>query len=124
MANKELGAVITLDAAAEGVATGNLDGANYRGALIFVDISALGGTDPTLTVTAKGVDPVSGGEYTILASTALAAVAMTVLRIFPGATAANNLAVNDVLPPTWQIETAIGGTDPEVTATVSVVLLG
>lgn len=124
MSNRELGAVITFDAADNGVSSGDLDGTYFRGALIFVNISALAGTDPTLTVTVKGVDPASGEAYTILASTALAAEAFTVLRIFPGATASNNLAVNDILPPTWRIDTTIGGTTPEVTATVSVVLIG
>lgn len=124
MANRELGAVITFDAADNGVSSGSLDGTYFRGALIFVNISAITGTNPTLTVTAKGIDPVSGGTYTILASTALNATGFTVLRIFPGATAVNNLAANDTLPPTWRIDTAIGGSSPEVTATISVVLIG
>lgn len=124
MANRELGAVITFDEAEAAANSGNLDGSYSRGALIFIDISSLAGTNPTLTVTVKGVDPVSGGAYTILASTALAAEAMTVLRIYPGATAANNLAVNDVLPPTWRIDTAFGGTDPVISATISAVLIG
>jgi len=42
----------------------------------------------------------------------------TVLTVYPGLTAAANVTVNDVLPRTWRVITAIGGSTPAVTATV------
>jgi hypothetical protein len=90
-----------------------------RGLKLVIDITALTGTAPTLTVTIQGKDPVSGKYYTILASAALAAVATTVLTVYPGLVAAANLTVNDVLPRDWRVITAIAGTAPTVTATIA-----
>ena len=112
-------AIITHTAAATGVNGLDINNGYGRGILIFVDITALTGTAPTLTVTLQGKDPVSGKYYTILASTALAAVATTVLRVFPGLTAAANLIANDLLPPDFRFITTIGGTTPAVTSTIS-----
>lgn len=105
-------------------ATASANGANQvnpgaRGVEIVIDITAIAGTTPTETVTVEGFDPISGTYWTILASTALNAVATTILRIYPGLTAAANLVANDVLPPMWRVRSTIGGTTPTVTATIS-----
>jgi len=55
----------------------------------------------------------------ITASVALAVVATTVLRVYPGLTVIANLAANDVLPREWRVITVIGGTTPAVTATIA-----
>lgn len=118
-----LGNIITLTAAGSGSTTGTVqDGSNGRGILLFVNISAISGTTPTLTVTLKGLDP-NGNAYTILASSALNATGLTVLKVYPALTAAANAVANDVLPVSWRIDTTIGGTTPSVTATISANLL-
>lgn len=89
----------------------------------MVDITAISGTTPTLTVTLQGKDAASGKYYTILAGAALNATGTTVMTVFPGATASANVAANDCLPRTWRINTAVGGTGPSVTYTVGVSLL-
>lgn len=94
-----------------------------KGILLFVHISAISGTSPTLTVTLQGKSPVSGQYYTILATTALNATGTTVLKVYPGLTTAANSAANDILPSVYRVNTAIGGTSPSVTATVSSVLI-
>jgi hypothetical protein len=83
-----------------------------------VNITAITGTSPTLTVSVSGIDPVSGASYPILTSAALNATGTTALRIFAGATPAANLTVSDVLPAQIQITATIGGTSPAVTATI------
>lgn len=88
------------------------------GAQIVIDVTAITGTTPSVVVTVEGKDPVSGKYYTILASASITTVSTTVLRIFPGATAAANLAANDVLPRTFRVTSTIAGTTPAVTATV------
>lgn len=88
------------------------------GAQIIIDVTAITGTTPSLVVTVEGKDPVSGKYYTILASASITTVSTTVLRIFPGATASANLAVNDVLPKAFRVTSTIAGTTPAVTATV------
>jgi hypothetical protein len=106
---------------AAAVGSNGADQVNYngRGLHLTIDITAITGTTPTLTVTIQGKDPVSGKYYTLLASAALAAVATTVLRVYPGLAAAANLVANDALPRNWRVITVIGGTTPAVTATIA-----
>lgn len=91
------------------------------GIKVVVDISAVAG-GATLTVRIQGKDPVSGKYFTMLTSTALAAQATTVLTIFPGATAAANVTVNDRMPRTWRISYDIG-TATTIAATIGAILL-
>jgi hypothetical protein len=120
----DLGTVATLTAAGLGTVTGAvLDTHQSKGCLIFINVTAISGTSPTLTVTLKGVDSVSGASYTILASAAINATGMTVLRVYPGLTAAANSVANDVTPIQARIDTTIGGTTPSVTATISMALI-
>lgn len=117
--NVQTAALITL--AAQGAGTVNSadqTNVNGRGLHLTIDITVQGGT-PTTTVTIQGKDPVSGKYYTILVSTALAAVATTVLRVYPGLTAAGNLIANDILPRTWRVSATVGGGTPAVTATIA-----
>lgn len=123
MASTETAAVITHNAAATGTTGFDMNAANYRGALVYVNITALTGTSPTLTVTIQAKTPVSGVYYTVLASAALTATGLTVLRVYPGLAATANLSANDILPASYRVITAIGGTTPAVTATVSAVLV-
>lgn len=99
------------------------DGSNGRGLLVFVNVSAISGTGASLTVTIKGLDPVSGASYTILASTAITATGLTVLRVYPHLTAVANLTAADVIPPNFQVTATIAGTTPAVTATIATQLL-
>lgn len=94
-----------------------------RGLQLVIDITAITGTSPTLTVTIEGKDAVSGKYYTLLASAALSAAGTNVLRVYPGLTAAANTVANDVLPLTWRVKSVIGGTTPAVTATIAATLL-
>jgi hypothetical protein len=75
---------------------------------LIIDITNVGGAG-TLTVTILGFDPVSGKFYTILASTALAAVATTILKVGPALTAAANLVANDFMPVSWGCQVVVGG---------------
>ncbi len=84
--------------------------ARATGIVLVVDITAITAT-PLVTFTLQGKDPVSGKYYTILASAALAAVSTTVLKVFPGATPAANLAANDCLPRVWRVAVTVGDAD-------------
>lgn len=116
--NVDLGTVLTQTAASAG--TTSADQTNYNGvcAVVPVNISAISGTGPTLTVTVQGKDSVSGNYYTLLASAALTTTGETVLTVCPGATVAANTAASAPLPRTWRISTVIAGTGPSVTYTV------
>lgn len=116
-------AVTALAAAAVGANGADKVNLNARGLKLVIDITAITGTTPTLTVTIQGKDPVSGKYFTILASAALNAAATTVLTVYPGLTAAANVTANDVLPRDWRVIYAIGGTTPAVTATIAASLV-
>lgn len=75
---------------------------NYRGLHLIIDVTAVPGVD-TVTFTIQGKDPLSGKYYTILASAAIAAAGTTVLKVYPGLTAAANAVANDVLPEDWRV---------------------
>lgn len=117
--NTGLGTLVNLAAASVGVNSIDLVNGVNRGVTLFVNISALGGTSPTLTVTIEGKDPVSGQYYTVLESAALAAVGFSTLTVYPGVAVTANETASATLPQVWRVTTAIGGTTPAVTGTIS-----
>jgi hypothetical protein len=78
-----------------------------RSLVVVIDITAF--TSGTLTVTIKGITP-AGVVYTILASAALGAAAITTLKVGPGLTASTNVAANDVIPDQIQVIVAEAST--------------
>lgn len=120
----DLGTLITHTAASAGVSTPTLDTRQGRGMLVFINVTAITGTSPTLTVTLKGsIDAAATATYTLLASASITSTGLTVLKVYPGLAVSANAAANDIAPVYSQISTAIGGTGPSVTATISAVLL-
>ena len=116
--NTDTAALLTYAAAAVGSNGTDQTNTSARGFKLVIDITALTGVGPTLTVTVQGKDAASGKYYTILASTALAAVATTTLEVYPGIASAANSAAGVTLPRTWRVIAVIAGTTPAVTATV------
>lgn len=88
------------------------DGTNYngRGLHLVIDCTAVSGSS-SVVFTIQGKDAVSGKFYTILASAAIVGTGTTVLRVFPGLTAAGNLVVSDTLPRTWRVIATHGTAD-------------
>lgn len=82
--------------------SGDLDNGQHRGLHVVIDVTAASAT-PSVVFTIQGKDEVSGQYYTLLASAAITGVGTTVLRVYPGLTAAANLVANDVLPKTWRV---------------------
>jgi hypothetical protein len=92
------------------VATADQSNPECRGVVVIINVTA----DPasaSVVATIQGKDELSGVYYTILTSAAIAAVGTTVLRVFPGATAATNVTANDVLPSTWRVNFVHADTD-------------
>lgn len=83
---------------------------------LAVDITVI--TTATVTVTVQGKDELSGKYYTLLATTALAAVATTAIQIFPGAVVTANVSANAMLPNTYRIQAVLGGAATQVNATI------
>jgi hypothetical protein len=104
---------LTLLASAARTATtnsGDIETRAGRGVHVVIDATAAAAT-PSVVFTIQGKDATSGAYYTILASAAVTGVSTTVLRVFPGATAAANLAANDCLPATWRVLATAGDAD-------------
>lgn len=119
-----LPSVVTLTAASASTTSGLLDTHQAKGCIVYINCTAISGTSPTLTVTLKGFDPVGqSNSYTVLASSAINATGLTVLKVYPGLTAAANSAANDVMPGCSRIDVAIGGTTPSVTAAIHMQLV-
>lgn len=121
--NRNTGALITLTAASAGINGTDQLNVNHRAMLLFINVTAITGTTPTLTVTIQGRDKTSGQYYTILQSAAISATGLTVLRVSPNLASVANLVAQDLLPDTWRVITAIAGTTPAVTATIAASLV-
>ena len=110
---------ITHTAASVGVNSADYKDPLARGLIVGINIATITGTAPTLTVTIQGKDPHSGTYYTLLASAALVAAGYTELIVMAGTTVAAGVAASRPMPIDWRVITAIGGTTPAVTATIS-----
>ena len=92
---------------------------NGRGVIVSVNVTAVSGTSPTLTIAIQGIDPVSGATYAILtASTAISATGIYTYCVYPGASGGFTQIVSAPLPRQWQVAYTIGGTTPSFTFSV------
>lgn len=122
--NHDLAALVSLSAAGAGATNGtDQRNVNHRGVQVVVDITAITGTSPTLTVKLQGKDNASGKYYDLLTSAALAATGTTLLTLYPGAPSTANVSSPQVLPATWRVIGTVGGTGPAVTATIGASVL-
>ena len=119
MPNPRYNQTTTIFASAARTATVNGDDLKNdvgKGVHVVIDSTAVGVT-PSTVFTIQGKDDVSGKYYTILASAAVTTVSTTVLRVYPGLTAAANTVASDVLPRIWRVIATHGNS---VTHTYSV----
>lgn len=92
------------------VATADQSNPENRGVHVIINVTAASDT-PSVVATIQGKDEVSGNYYTILTSAAITGTGTTVLRVFPGATAATNVTANDCLPSIWRVNFVHADTD-------------
>jgi hypothetical protein len=78
----------------------------FHGAHLIIDFTTRTGT-ATLTVTLEGYDFTSAKWYTLIASTALAAVATTQLLSYPGATAVANSVGQWGIPSRFRVKAVV-----------------
>lgn len=78
--------------------------------LFFIDVTALT-SGASVTFTISGLSPTPAGTaYTILASAAITATGLVVLRVSPQLTASANLIAKDFLPAAIQVSVAVEDT--------------
>lgn len=95
----------TADGAANITGVTQKNGHYYKGLRLSIVVSAITGTSVTFTI--EGLDPLTGGAYTLLAAAAISAASATPvpLIIYPGAIAVANVVLNQTLPLWWRIKT-------------------
>ena len=117
--------LVTVFASAARTATTNSDtyqnAVGHRGLHLVIDATASAAT-PSVVFTIQGYSPLGDDYYTILASAAVTGAGTTVLRVYPGLTAAANTVANDVLPSLWRVNATAADAD-SLTYSVSASLL-
>ncbi len=101
-----------LASAARTASTDSADFTNYnaRGAHFYVDVTAVTGS-PSIEVKIQSKDPVSGGYYNLLVSTAITAVSVNILKIYPGIGAVANASASDILPRIYRVSVTHANAD-------------
>ena len=83
-----------------------------KGIRLFLDITAVSGTSPTLDVKLQIKDPLSA-KYEDMAGAAFAQKTGTgqdIITIYPGIAETADESISDILGSTWRIVATIGGT--------------
>lgn len=93
----------------------------FRGLHLVIDVTAAADT-PSVVFTIQGQSPLGSDFYTILASAAITGTGTTVLRVYPGLTAAANTVANDVLPHLWRVNAVHADAD-SITYSVNAILI-
>jgi hypothetical protein len=93
----------------------------HKGVVVIIDATASAAT-PSVVFTIQGYSPLGNDYYTILASAAVTATGQTILRVYPGLTAAANTHANDILPPQWRVSAVAGDAD-SLTYSVAALLI-
>ncbi|MGL6210811.1 MAG: hypothetical protein ACRC14_13390 [Paracoccaceae bacterium] len=114
---------VSVEASAARTASANgttITNANGRGAIFFINVSAVGGTSPTLTVRMQVQDPVSLGWADVAAAVTapISTVSLTTLTVSPGVSEAANLRVAQGLPRVYRMAWVITGTTPSITFSI------
>lgn len=104
------GTVLPSAARTASINSADLVNYNARGVQVIIDATAIVAT-PSITVTIKGKDSLSGKYYTLLASAAITTVSTTLLTVYPGVTATANVAASQIIPRTWRVEVVAADAD-------------
>lgn len=91
---------------------------NFRGAEFFVNVTAVSGTTPTMTVQLQ--ESYNGTNFRDVDTTNAQTASITAngiykFVVYPGVTTAANAALNSILPRTFRLAWTIGGTTPSFT---------
>jgi hypothetical protein len=96
---------------------GDLENRTGRGVKLWLNITAVSGTTPTLDIKLQWKDSLSGLYFDIPGASfpQKSATGTDDLTVYPGVAEAANEAVSDVIPRNWRAVATIGGTSPSFT---------
>ena len=123
-ANVDTAALVTLAASGTSGTSADQTNTNGRGLQLVLDITAITGTTPSITVIIQGKDAASGKYYNLLTSAAISTVSTNLLTVYPGGLTTANVASPTVLPRVWRVSYTIAGVSPAVTATIGASVIG
>lgn len=115
---------VSIEASSAKTATGNsaaaITNASGNGVLLFLNITAVSGTTPTLDLKVQVQDPVSSLWFDVPGASFAqrTATGTGILCIMPGVVEAANSKVSYPLPRTYRLAWTIGGTTPSFTFSV------
>lgn len=91
-----------------------------RGIRLFIDITAISGTGPSLTVKVQVKNPLSNGWVDLQDATtaALNAVGLTTMSVYPGMNQSANVRISTAMSSDFRVRCTIGGVGTSVTFSV------
>lgn len=115
--------VVTVVASTTETATGQsatINARGFKGASFYLDVTAAGGTSPTLDLTIEVYDPVGDAWHAIPGAAFAQATAVSTQRlvVYPGVAETANVSVSDVLGRSYRFVWTIGGTTPTFTFSI------
>lgn len=113
--NKDLKSLLTLMGSSGSNPSADQINEYGRGIIVLLNLTAV--LSGNVTIHIQGKDYVSGQYYDLLVSTAVAAPGNTVLTVYPGCIASNNVTANLPLPRTWRV-VAVVNSGGNVTGTL------
>lgn len=95
---------------------------NINGAHIFIDVTAVAGTSPTMAVQLQAKDPTSGNWIDVngAVTASITNTGLRMLSVYPGEALVANQHVPRVMPRFWRLRWVIGGTTPSFTFSAAV----
>jgi hypothetical protein len=95
---------------------------NMKGAHIFVDVTAVSGTAPTMTVQLQAKDPNSNNWIDVngAVTASITNNGLRLLSVNPGEALVANQVVPRVMPRFWRLRWVLGGTTPSFTFSATV----
>lgn len=98
---------------------------HHLGVKLYLDITASGGTTPTLDLKLQSFDRLSQKWFDIpgAAFAQKTTTGQSTLTVYPGLTETVNEAISDVTPDIWRAVATIGGTSPTFTFSLGGCLL-
>jgi hypothetical protein len=98
----------------------DITGMDWKGILLFINVSAVSGTNPTLQVSIQIQDPISQSWIQIpgVITPILSAQGLVTLAVGPGVTPIANQQISAYISNVWRAAVTVGGTNPSFTISI------